>query len=809
VFAWLALAAAAPAQTPPTIKKVRIGLPAGKSGQEAGRSRNGFWAPVAVVLEAGAEGHPDRAYQITVQTTDAEEVTYQYTVPVPAMAGQAERVVTAYVVPGGEGVEFTVHLETSAGRRIETRPKLTRDASRDEVLAPGDVLFLAVGAGLSQLKRAAEKLDRPRDKEDAERDLGKRQFTFAEDVSALPDRWFGYDAVDVVVLATGKADFVTQLAQDQARRNALLEWVRRGGQLVLSVGRNKQEVARLLQAMPLLDCKVTGSEKLPSLPELSGRWCEREPHKPILQQVEVATVEPGPGVHVLVREGTRPVLLEGSCGLGRVVVAAFDLDMPPFTTWDGQQEFWQRLQEGLVPYSTIRQPGRPGAGPGPGPVGGPPGGGFGGEQNSEIRAALKRGLEMFEEVPVISFGWVALFVLLYIALVGPLDYFVLKKVFKKLELTWITFPLVVIVVSVAAYFTAYAMKGDDLRVNKIDLVDIDLHEPRQVYGHSWFTLFSPRVQSYTVGLEPADGWTAPVPKGAPGPVFTLLEAGDRSSRGGSQGLFPRPYEYAEDATGLRRVPVPVWSTRSFTVAWRAPLKGDRPAIDHRDDVGPLRRSRTDDALVGQITNNLPVELRGCALFYREKWYDLGTLAPGEKKRVEPLFARDARGQGRSIAEWFARDQNGQSVVLASGSVEAPSGRPLSAHFKTPRSAAALIQEATFHQASMEAERVRNQGQARPGLVNTGLRLLDQTWRLRRLAEFPPPGGGQRLRYRDEAILVARTPMLSDRAETVTTHGASPSRLWLGHLPADEPTRPSLAGFITQETFVRVFIPIQK
>src|SRR5262249_34744123 len=155
----------------------------------------------------GAEGHPQGVYQVTVQTADAEEVTYQYTVPVPAMAGQAERVVTAYVVPGGEGVEFTVHLETTAGKRIETRPKLTRDASRDEVLASGDVLVLAVGAGLSQLKRAAEKLDQPKGKEDAERDMGRRQFTFAEDVSALPDRWFGLDAVDVVVLATGKADF--------------------------------------------------------------------------------------------------------------------------------------------------------------------------------------------------------------------------------------------------------------------------------------------------------------------------------------------------------------------------------------------------------------------------------------------------------------------------------------------------------------------------------------------------------------------------------------------------------------------------
>src|SRR6185312_10665008 len=90
-------------------------------------------------------------------------------------------------------------------------------------------------------------------------------------------------------------------------------------------------------------------------------------------------------------------------------------------------------------------------------------------QGGELGIDLKHALENFEEVPVISFGWVALFILFYIVLVGPLDYFILKKLFKRLELTWITFPTVVVIVSVAAYFTAYTLKGDSIRVNKIDV----------------------------------------------------------------------------------------------------------------------------------------------------------------------------------------------------------------------------------------------------------------------------------------------------------------------------------------------------
>src|SRR5205085_228522 len=92
---------------------------------------------------------------------------------------------------------------------------------------------------------------------------------------------------------------------------------------------------------------------------------------------------------------------------------------------------------------------------------------------TDITSRLQQELDNFD-VNVVPFGYVALFIILYILVVGPLDYFVLKHVFHKLEWTWITFPLVVLTVSIAAYFTAYALKGNDLKINKVDLVDFDM-----------------------------------------------------------------------------------------------------------------------------------------------------------------------------------------------------------------------------------------------------------------------------------------------------------------------------------------------
>jgi hypothetical protein len=475
------------------------------------------------------------------------------------------------------------------------------------------------------------------------------------------------------------------------------------------------------------------------------------------------------------------VVVEGSCGLGHVVLVAFDLDTPPFTRWDGQFAFWQKLQAEVAPKVSARNHDAESMA-------------FQGDQ--ELITDVKRGLETFEDIPVISFGWVALFILLYIFVVGPLDYFILKKVFKRLELTWVTFPVVVLVISVAAYFTAYHLKGDDLRINKIDVVDIDLHAPQQACGSTWFALFSPRIQNYTLGVEPAPGWVAAPAGYAPGStVVSVLEGPGQSLRTGSHGLFRRPYEYAEDASGLERVPIPVWATQSFTASWRAALPAGRPPVE-----AELHRSRTGEgALWGTIRNNLAVDLQGVTLFYREKWYTVGDLvgsAGGEEHagfNVEVLFDKDPRP--RPPQEWFA-DPN----VLRPARPAGPSGRGLNQGLLDNLSSYLRLKAVLFHKAS-----------GSPEPQNSGLRPLDQSWRLRPGVEFPP--GPREAPYREEVILVGRAPLVAGRAEAVTAGGASPSRLWLDRLPAgttqwSQPERPALPGFLTQETYVRVYIPVK-
>jgi hypothetical protein len=359
---------------------------------------------------------------------------------------------------------------------------------------------------------------------------------------------------------------------------------------------------------------------------------------------------------------------------------------------------------------------------------------------------------------------VALFILLYILVVGPLDYLFLKKVVKRLELTWITFPTVVLAVSAAAYFTAYYLKGSELRINKLDLVDIDLQTQR-VYGRTWFSIFSPRIQKYTVGVQPAEGWAGPNETTAPDATVSWFGI----AKPGRQSLFRHSYDYAPLAEGLRGVPIQVWTTKGFQASWQAPLPKDAPLIDGQLLRHPPGRP---DELIGSVTSHLPAALEDVVLIYRDKVTRLDTLLPDQKKVV-----------------------TAQSQVLfnnwLSGSDQAAVPLPADQNSGIPKSPTVVTGKADQLKAGLLfAQRAVGTGDAN----NASLRTVDQSWRVD-------------ANNSDEVILVGRLRLEQGPAEQVTAGPASPSRLWLGALPSSGQPRPPVSGKLRQDTIVRVFIPI--
>ena len=810
--------------------------------------KSGLWAPVAVAVEyqdmAGYRG----GILLEVSTADCDgmkTVTRTKIIDaVPAevpkddflqMRGKTVRVerteiaATAYTRLAGDKPEVTLRLveEGNPDRAVSDPVTLStvgpRPVSR----------FVAVALG-GAVRGFAFPNDANAGAGGSYRG-GRVELARIESVREMPDQWFGYEGADLILLPTGAADreFVGELFNSESeqaarKRRALLEWVRRGGKLAVFAADKAELVAASPDFAPALPAAIAAAPRVRgvALAFADGRSLGRVQYPPreVTQEHRQGVARAlGGGAVVAMPESIKPgyfavaslappargtpftPLLRGEVerpdgktdtrllaaqaplGLGRVTLVALDPEADPFSrgTWGGKEQFWEWLVSAAGDGSSDRAP-----------PGGQDKSGYG-EKPSEdgIAAALRASVDHYDAVPVISFGWVALFILGYTLLIGPIEYVLLKKLFGRLELTWITFPIIVLSVSGAAYLTAYAVKGKDLRLNKIDLLDVDLRtdpaRPR-VYGRTWFTIFSPRIANYTLGVEPKEVWgTAKDEKGY-SPVTTVEWFGPPRSGGGGAGAG-REYRYDLDpagdasprANGLSGVPIQVWSTKAFAANWSGVCDPANPPA-----VPTLAPTAAGGALTGTVRFNVKVDdVEAGYAVWKGKVYRLPPsidpaipLKPSEHLNAPPLTDDPFRDDPRFVPvkaddEYGGGVRGGRTTTL--GKVAAPFDGT------TPLSLVGLL----FH--------------ATPGRVappqNASLRPLDFAWRM--------TADNDR-----ELVLVYKVRRATGSAEAMMTDpaAASPSRLWLGSLPGRGEERAKLdpEAVLQQDTVIRFTLPVK-
>jgi hypothetical protein len=102
---------------------------------------------------------------------------------------------------------------------------------------------------------------------------------------------------------------------------------------------------------------------------------------------------------------------------------------------------------------------------------------------------------------------ILLFLSLYVLVIGPLDYFALKRL-DRLEWTWLSFPLAVAVAVGAATWWAVSAKGSKYLSNSVTVVDI---APRRTTGraHEWVGMLTPRAGRLTIRCPQKDGFVLP------------------------------------------------------------------------------------------------------------------------------------------------------------------------------------------------------------------------------------------------------------------------------------------------------------
>jgi hypothetical protein len=199
-------------------------------------------------------------------------------------------------------------------------------------------------------------------------------------------------------------------------------------------------------------------------------------------------------------------------------------------------------------------------------------------------------------------------------------------VLKRMELTWITFPVIVLLFCSGAYLAATWLKGNRVQLNQVDLVDVVLDTKHPVVrGTTWLNVFSPRAQAYDMTLSPLVPPGDPVEEEEASVLLSWLglpgsALGGMDPKTQNPPLTDEPYDFSQDLEWLKGMPIHVWSTKSLTAQW---------SIAEPFGLDVHLEKEADDTLRGELTSELDVPLADCWLAYDRWVYPLEELAPGE------------------------------------------------------------------------------------------------------------------------------------------------------------------------------------
>jgi hypothetical protein len=424
----------------------------------------------------------------------------------------------------------------------------------------------------------------------------------------LPLDWFCYQGVDTVFLVTSDMARIKNITDDQWL--ALEKWIENGGRLIFSAayeGANLlREGAALKRFCPgrFLDTvEMSDSGRLEGFAN-NGQLISRGE-----DPIPISRIEEVDGV-VLLQQDDHPLIIRQARGFGEIVFVAFDLDSPRLVQWPGYGNLIQRLQNQVDAQEAAQS------------------------QTSESRGSsishfgyedligqLRVPLDRFSAVRFVAFTWIAVLIGLYILLIGPGDYFFLKNVVGKMELTWITFPLLSLLFCGLAYGISQMTRPSSIQVNQLEIVDIDA-TTNAVRGTVWSNLYSPAAGSCdisvnrqtTMGFDIESdllSWQG-LPGEGLGGMQTRVSGG--ISKPGYQLTIESPAESGNYISSLTDVPIYVSATKSLFTQWNAHF----PANVKSQLVHSARAAR----LEGTVTNPLDVPLTNVRLLFENYAYIL-------------------------------------------------------------------------------------------------------------------------------------------------------------------------------------------
>ncbi|HET6323252.1 MAG TPA: hypothetical protein VFG04_01025 [Planctomycetaceae bacterium] len=542
---------------------IRVGI--------AGASKVGRWTRLEVVGESAPAAN--LRLEVDAPDPDGSAVTYHSEPIVPGSNVNSSPIGLLFKIGRLDG---SLRVRVLDGDRLLTNKVLRVGADADadvrapfrqsvylvaNVQAARDAAAPPLPAGSLDIKRVGKLLTANNESAAAGGSSASRAWTEVVDVdsfAALPIRPDAYDAFDSVLLSE-------RFDLDEPHSRALEQWVRGGGHLLISIGRDGETFAKTASALAAwLPVKVQGSVKLKDLSPVES-FCRQS------SRIMGANEEPleaaklsAPGGQESIPSLAGPLLCRVAYGLGRVTVFGLDLSAAPLTNWTGGPDLAQRLfdleesqsRRSQTISNRLTQTGV-----------------------TELATQIDASLDEFPSVSRFTVWHVLGLLVGLVLVVGPIDFLLVHKLLRRPELTWFTFPLLALAAAGAVIYWSAEAKGKRVLLNQLDVLDIDAGTGWS-RAHSYALIYSPENRRFNVTAV-ADPPAAQAPAVAP-PKSSLEAAplrlcwrgrpettfGGMYRTGGAE--ISRPsYALSAGCRDVEEMPIAVWSTKSLEAEWSA------------------------------------------------------------------------------------------------------------------------------------------------------------------------------------------------------------------------------------------------
>ncbi len=404
------------------------------------------------------------------------------------------------------------------------------------------------------------------------------------DIADLPDRTQGWGMLDALIISN-----VDTGTLNLEQKQALELWLANGGKLFVTGGIQWQSTTAGISGF--LPIELTSTKKVTGLSALSAYAMDST-----LPETEaiLATGKVHADANILVEQNGIPVLVEKIIGFGKVYYFAADPALQPLNDWIGMQAIYEHLLAFKSPKPSW----------------------VAGVWTGSYQASAA--LATLPELALPSFVYICCWLGLYITVIGPVNYFVLRRM-KRAELAWITVPVLVIIFTSLAYFSGYLYRGTSPILNRLTLLQawqgVDQAKAAALVG-----VYSPSRTTYNV--ESQDQFLI-----FPSPDF------NGNLQGNNNWLSLK----SETGNTLPNVRVEIGGMQSLGI------EGAMPSLAIQHD---LTLTLTDNIpfLKGSITNASIYTLKDAVFITPAGWKLIGDIAPQESKDVSVSLINNSNYQ---------------------------------------------------------------------------------------------------------------------------------------------------------------------